>query len=67
MKTLVSEMMSNLSNMMQDLVATSNEGRCKGKLKTMVLNASNDFANNAQSTFVLLAIASIVVVLLKRV
>jgi hypothetical protein len=67
MKTLVSEMVSNLSNMMQDLVATSNEGRCKGKLKTMVLNASNDFANNAPSTFVLLAIASIVVVLLQRV
>jgi hypothetical protein len=67
MKTLVSEMVSNLSNMMQDLVATSIEGRCKGKLKTMVLNASNDFANNAPSTFVLLAIASIVVVLLQRV
>ncbi|GJN08757.1 hypothetical protein PR202_ga26711 [Eleusine coracana subsp. coracana] len=67
MKALVSEMVSNLSNMMQDLVATSNEGRCKGKLKTMVVSASNDFANNVPSTFVLLAIASIMVVLLKRV
>ncbi|TVU48045.1 hypothetical protein EJB05_07667 [Eragrostis curvula] len=66
MRALVSEMVANLSNMMQDLVATSNEGRCKGKLKTMVLSASNDFAN-APSAFVLLAIASIMVVLLKRV
>lgn len=65
MKALVSEMVANLSNMMQDLVATSNEGRCKGKLKTMVLSASNDVAN-APSTFVLLAVASIMVVLLKR-
>ncbi|KAL6867314.1 hypothetical protein ACP4OV_015338 [Aristida adscensionis] len=65
MKALVSEMVANLSNMMQDLVATSNEGRCKGKLKTMIVSSSNDFAN-APSTFVLLAIASIMVVLLKR-
>ncbi|KAL6645049.1 hypothetical protein ACP70R_016657 [Stipagrostis hirtigluma subsp. patula] len=65
MKALVSEMVTNLSNMMQDLVATSNEGRCKGKLKTMVMSSSSDFVN-APSTFVLLAIASIMVVLLKR-
>ncbi|KAF8718028.1 hypothetical protein HU200_025496 [Digitaria exilis] len=65
MKALVSEMMSNLSNMMQDLVATSDEGRCKGKLKTLIISSSKDFPN-APSAFVLLAIASIMVVLLKR-
>ncbi|CAN6321048.1 unnamed protein product [Urochloa humidicola] len=65
MKALVSEMMSNLSNMMQDLVATSDEGRCKGKLKTLIMSSSKDFPA-APSAFVLLAIASIVVVLLKR-
>nr|CAB3496766.1 unnamed protein product [Digitaria exilis] len=65
MKALVSEMMTNLSNMMQDLVATSDEGRCKGKLKTLIISSSKDFPN-APSAFVLLAIASIMVVLLKR-
>ncbi|PUZ42329.1 hypothetical protein GQ55_9G574600 [Panicum hallii var. hallii] len=65
MKALVSEMMSNLSNMMQDLVATSDEGRCKGKIKTLILSSSKDFPS-APSAFVLLAIASIMVVLLKR-
>ncbi|CAN6290319.1 unnamed protein product [Urochloa humidicola] len=65
MKALVSEMMSNLSNMMQDLVATSDEGRCKGKLKTLIMSSSKDFPA-APSAFVLLAIASIMVVLLKR-
>ncbi|XP_062213530.1 uncharacterized protein LOC133914442 [Phragmites australis] len=65
MKALLSEIVTNLSSMMQDLVATSNEGRCKGKLKTMIMSSSKDFAN-APSAFVLLAIASIVVVLLKR-
>lgn len=66
MKALVSEMMTNLSNMMQDLVATSDEGCCKGKVKTMIMSSSKDFPN-APSAFVLLAIASIIVVLLKRV
>ncbi|CAL4955164.1 unnamed protein product [Urochloa decumbens] len=65
MKALVSEMMSNLSNMMQDLIATSDEGRCKGKLKTLIMSSSKDFPA-APSAFVLLAIASIMVVLLKR-
>lgn len=65
MKTLVSEMVTNLSSIMQDLIATSNEGQTKGKLKTLIMNSKNDFAN-APSAFVLLAIASIIVVLLKR-
>ncbi|KAF2937826.1 hypothetical protein DAI22_03g077500 [Oryza sativa Japonica Group] len=65
MKALVSEMMTNLSSIMQDLVATSDEGQSKGKLKTMILDSKKDFAN-APSAFVLLAIASIMVVLLKR-
>ncbi|KAJ1298340.1 hypothetical protein BS78_01G445100 [Paspalum vaginatum] len=65
MKTLVSEMMTNLSSMMQDLVATSDEGRCKGKIRTLILSPSKDFPS-APSAFVLLAIASIMVVLLKR-
>ncbi|CAN6301891.1 unnamed protein product [Urochloa humidicola] len=65
MKALVSEMMSNLSSMMQDLVATSDEGRCKGKLKTLIMSSSKDFPA-VPSAFVLLAIASIMVVLLKR-
>ncbi|RLN40376.1 uncharacterized protein C2845_PM01G06510 [Panicum miliaceum] len=65
MRALVSEMMSNLSNMMQDLVATSDEGRCKGKIKTLILSSTKDFPS-APSAFVLLAIASIMVVLLKR-
>ncbi|CAD6202515.1 unnamed protein product [Miscanthus lutarioriparius] len=66
MKALVSEMMANLSNMMQDLVATSDEGRSKGTIKTLIMSSSKDFPN-APSAFVLLAIASIMVVLLKRV
>ncbi|CAL4962078.1 unnamed protein product [Urochloa decumbens] len=65
MKALVSEMMSNLSNMMQDLITTSDEGRCKGKLKTLIMSSSKDFPA-APSAFVLLAIASIMVALLKR-
>ncbi|KAG2554014.1 uncharacterized protein LOC120646963 [Panicum virgatum] len=65
MKALVSEMMSNLSNMVQDLVATSDEGRCKGKIKTLILSSSKDFPS-APSAFVILAIASIIVVMLKR-
>jgi len=65
MKALVSEMMSNLSNMMQDLVSTSDEGRCKGKIKTLILSSSKDFPS-APSAFVILAIASIIVVMLKR-
>ncbi|WVZ55881.1 hypothetical protein U9M48_006484 [Paspalum notatum var. saurae] len=65
MKTLVSEMMTNLSSMMQDLVATSDEGRCKGKIRTLIMSPSKDFPS-APSGFVLLAIASIMVVLLKR-
>uniref|UniRef100_A0A0D9VQU5 Uncharacterized protein n=1 Tax=Leersia perrieri TaxID=77586 RepID=A0A0D9VQU5_9ORYZ len=65
MKALVSEMVTNLSSIMQDLVATSNEGQSKGKLKTMMMDSKRDFAN-APSAFVLLAIASIMVVLLKR-
>jgi hypothetical protein len=65
MRALVSEMMTNLSNMMQDLVATSDEGRCKGKIKTLIMSSSKDFPS-APSAFVLLAIASIMVVLLKR-
>lgn len=65
MKALVSEMMTNLSNMMQDLVAASDEGRCKGKLKTLIISSNKDFPN-VPSAFVLLAIASIMVVLLKR-
>ncbi|CAD6210062.1 unnamed protein product [Miscanthus lutarioriparius] len=66
MKALVSEMMANLSNMMQDLVAISDEGRSKGTIKTLIMSSSKDFPN-APSAFVLLAIASIMVVLLKRV
>uniref|UniRef100_A0A0A9DUD9 Uncharacterized protein n=1 Tax=Arundo donax TaxID=35708 RepID=A0A0A9DUD9_ARUDO len=65
MKALVSEMMTKLSTMMQDLVATSDQGHCKGKLKTMIMSSSKDFAN-APSAFVFLAIVSIMVVLLKR-
>ena len=65
MKALVSEMMSNLSNMVQDLVATSDEGRCQGKIKTLILSSSKDFPS-APSAFVILAIASIIVVMLKR-
>lgn len=65
MKALVSEMVTNLSSIMQDLVATSNEGQSKGKLRTVIKDSTNDFAN-APSAFVLLAIASIMVVLLKR-
>ncbi|KAF0914230.1 hypothetical protein E2562_027802 [Oryza meyeriana var. granulata] len=65
MKALVSEMVTNLSSIMQDLVATSSEGQSKGKLKTMIMDSKKDFAN-APSAFVVLAIASIMVVLLKR-
>ncbi|RCV46058.1 hypothetical protein SETIT_9G502000v2 [Setaria italica] len=64
-RALVFEMVTNLSNMMQDLVATSDEGRCKGKIKTLIMSSSKDFPS-APSAFVLLAIASIMVVLLKR-
>ncbi|XP_012704616.1 uncharacterized protein LOC101758268 [Setaria italica] len=64
-RALVFEMVTNLSNMMQDLVATSDEGRCKGKIKTLIMSTSKDFPS-APSVFVLLAIASIMVVLLKR-
>jgi hypothetical protein len=66
MKALVSEMMANLSNIMQDLVATSDEGRSKGEIKTLTTSSCKDFSN-APSAFVLLAVASIMVVLLKRV
>ncbi|TKV97618.1 hypothetical protein SEVIR_9G506300v4 [Setaria viridis] len=65
MRALVFEMVTNLSNMMQDLVATPDEGRCKGKIKTLIMSSSKDFPS-APSAFVLLAIASIMVVLLKR-
>lgn len=65
MKAFVSEMVTNLSSIMQDLVATSDEGQSKGRLKTLIINTKKDFANGP-SSFVLLAIASILVVLLKR-
>ncbi|XP_006649578.1 uncharacterized protein LOC102707381 [Oryza brachyantha] len=65
MKALVSEMVTNLSSIMQDLVATSNEGQSKGKVKIMTMYSQKDFAT-APSAFVVLAIASIMVVLLKR-
>lgn len=65
MKAFVSEMVTNLSSIMQDLVATSDKGQSKGRLKTLIMNTKKDFANGP-STFVLLAIASIFVVLLKR-
>ncbi|KAI4993113.1 hypothetical protein ZWY2020_007426 [Hordeum vulgare] len=65
MKAFVSEMVTNLSSIMQDLVATSDEGQSKGRLKTLIVNTKKDFVNGP-SSFVLLAIASILVVLLKR-
>ncbi|VAH87857.1 unnamed protein product [Triticum turgidum subsp. durum] len=65
MKAFVSEMVTNLSSIMQDLVATSDEGQSKGRLKTLIINSKKDFTNGP-SSFVLLAIASILVVLLKR-
>lgn len=65
MKAFVSEMVTNLSSIMQDLVATSDEGQSKGRLKTLIINTKKDFANGP-SSFMLLAIASILVVLLKR-
>ncbi|KAM3230355.1 hypothetical protein ACQJBY_060880 [Aegilops geniculata] len=65
MKAFVSEMVTNLSSIMQDLVATADEGQSKGMLKTLIINTKKDFTNGP-SSFVLLAIASILVVLLKR-
>ncbi|XP_037419878.1 uncharacterized protein LOC119284817 [Triticum dicoccoides] len=65
MKAFVSEIVTNLSSIMQDLVATSDEGQSKGRLKTLIINSKKDFTNGP-SSFVLLAIASILVVLLKR-
>ena len=64
MKAFVSEMVTNLSSIMQDLVATSDEGQSKGRLKTLIINTKKDFTSGP-SNFVLLAIASILVVLLK--
>jgi flagellar biosynthesis/type III secretory pathway protein FliH len=65
MRAFVSEMVTNLSSIMQDLIATSDEGQSKGRLKTLIMNTKKDFAND-RSSFVLLAIATIFVVLLKR-
>ncbi|KAM0833240.1 hypothetical protein ACQ4PT_064384 [Festuca glaucescens] len=65
MRAFVSEMVTNLSSIMQDLIATSDEGQSKGRLRTLIMNTKKDFANE-RSSFVLLAIATIFVVLLKR-
>jgi hypothetical protein len=65
MRAFVSEMVTNLSSIMQDLIATSDEGQSKGRLKILIMNTKKDFAND-RSSFVLLAIATIFVVLLKR-
>ena len=65
MRAFVSEMVTNLSSIMQDLIATSDEGQSKGRLKTLIMNTKKDIAND-RSSFVLLAIATIFVVLLKR-
>uniref|UniRef100_A0ACD5X5F5 Uncharacterized protein n=1 Tax=Avena sativa TaxID=4498 RepID=A0ACD5X5F5_AVESA len=65
MRAFVSEMVTNLSSIMQDLIATSDEGQSKGRLRTLIMNTKKDFAND-RSSFVLLAIATIFVVLLKR-
>ncbi|CAM0871690.1 unnamed protein product [Alopecurus aequalis] len=65
MRAFVSEMMTNLSSIMQDLIATSDEGQSKGRLRTLIMNTKKDIAND-RSSFVLLAIATIFVVLLKR-
>uniref|UniRef100_A0ACD5TVN7 Uncharacterized protein n=1 Tax=Avena sativa TaxID=4498 RepID=A0ACD5TVN7_AVESA len=65
MRAFVSEMVTNLSSIMQDLIATSDEGQSKGRLRTLIMNTKKDFAND-RSSFVLLAMATIFVVLLKR-